>query len=124
MADDHDDFLAAAVRQLEPEFQVVGTVSEGQALLEAAARLGPDVVVLDVSMPVLNGIEAARRLRKAGSAARIVFLTMHEDPDYVCGALAAGAQGYVVKSRLASDLNLALREILAGRPFVSPLAER
>jgi DNA-binding NarL/FixJ family response regulator len=124
MADDHDDFLAAAVRQLEPEFQVVGTVSEGQALLDAAARLGPDVVVLDVSMPVMNGIEAARRLRKAGSAARIVFLTMHEDPDYVRGALAAGAQGYVVKSRLASDLNLALREILAGRPFVSPLAER
>src|SRR4051794_3331551 len=121
MADDHDDFLAAAVRLLEPEFDVVGTVGEGQALLDAAARLGPDVVVLDVSMPVLNGIETARRLRKAGSTARIVFLTMHEDADYVRGALGAGAQGYVVKSRLAADLAVALREVLAGRTFVSPL---
>jgi DNA-binding NarL/FixJ family response regulator len=122
LADDHEEFLAAAVRLLESEFDVVGAVGEGQALLDAAARLGPDVVVLDVSMPVLNGIETARRLRKAGSTARIVFLTMHEDPDYVCSALAAGAQGYVVKSRLASDLALALRETLAGRTFVSPLA--
>jgi DNA-binding NarL/FixJ family response regulator len=120
LADDHHDFLAAAARLLEPEFEVVQTVGDGQALLAEAARLEPDVLVLDISMPVLNGIEAARRLRGAGSRAKVVFLTVHQDPDYVRGALAAGALGYVVKSRLVSDLALALREALAGRSFVSP----
>jgi DNA-binding NarL/FixJ family response regulator len=120
LADDHQDFLAAAARLLEPEFEVVQTVGDGQRLVDEAARLEPDVLVLDISMPVLNGIEAARQLRGAGSRAKIVFLTVHQDPDYVRGALAAGALGYVVKSRLASDLPLALREALAGRSFVSP----
>ena len=120
LADDHADFLATAVRYLEPHFDVVKTVADGQALLEQAARLGPDIVVLDISMPVLNGIEAARRLKADGSPARIVFLTMHADPDYVRAALAAGALGYVIKSRLASDLLPSIREALAGRPFVSP----
>jgi DNA-binding NarL/FixJ family response regulator len=124
MADDHEAFLAAAVRLLEPEFHVVGAVGDGQALLDAAARLSPDVVVLDVSMPLLNGIEAARRLRNAGTPARVVFLTAYADPGFVWAALEAGAHGYVVKSRVASDLPLALREVLAGRPFVSPLDGR
>lgn len=77
-------------------------------------------MVLDISMPVLNGIEAARQLKAAGAWAKVVFLTVHRDLDYVLAALAAGAQGYVVKSRPASDLLLALREALAGRSFVSP----
>jgi DNA-binding NarL/FixJ family response regulator len=77
-------------------------------------------VVLDISMPVLSGIEAARRLKAAGSPARIVFLTMHADPDYVRAALETGALGYVIKSRLATDLLPCIREALAGRPFVSP----
>jgi DNA-binding NarL/FixJ family response regulator len=124
LADDHDYFLAAATRLLEPEFHVVGAVSDGQSLLEAAGRLSPDVVVLDVSMPVLGGIEAARRLRRSGSAARVVFLTTYADPGFVWAALEAGANGYVVKSRLAADLAPALREVLAGRTFVSPLAGR
>lgn len=76
--------------------------------------------MLDIGMPVLNGIEAARQLRAAGSQAKIVFLTVHDDGEYVSAAQAASALGYVVKSRLASDLNLALREAMAGRSFVSP----
>jgi DNA-binding NarL/FixJ family response regulator len=120
LADDHQDFLAVAVRLLAAEFEVVKTVGDGQTLLDEAARLEPDVLVLDISMPVLNGIEAARQLKAAGSRAKLVFLTVHGDPDYVRAALAAGAQGYVAKSRLASDLRLALREALAGRSFVSP----
>src|SRR3954451_23408580 len=120
LADDHKDFLEVATRLLEPEFDVVKAVGNGQALIDEAARLEPQVLVLDISMPVLNGIEAVRQLKGAGCSARVVFLTVHEDQDYVRAALAAGAQGYVVKCRLASDLLLALREALAGRSFVSP----
>lgn len=124
LADDHNEFLAAATRLLQPEFEVVKTVSDGQALLEEAARLEPDILVLDISMPVLNGIEAARQLRAAGSRAKIVFLTVHQDPEYVQAAVAAGAQGYVAKCQLATDLLLALREALAGRSFISPSITR
>jgi DNA-binding NarL/FixJ family response regulator len=120
LADDHEDFLAVVTRLLEPEFDVVKTVGNGQELIDEVARLEPDALVLDISMPGLNGIEAARRLKAAGCRARVVFLTVHGDPDYVLAALEAGAQGYVVKCQLASDLLLALREVLAGRSFVSP----
>jgi DNA-binding NarL/FixJ family response regulator len=120
LADDHADFLAAAARILGSEYEAIAAVGDGQAALDEAARLGPEVLVLDISMPVLNGIETARRLRAAGSGAKIVFLTVHEDADSVRAALAAGALGYVVKCRLVSDLPLALREALAGRSFVSP----
>jgi DNA-binding NarL/FixJ family response regulator len=120
LADDHADFLAVVAQFLEGEFEVVETVGDGESLLRQSARLRPEVVVLDISMPGLNGIEAARRLTAAGGAAILVFLTVHSDPDYVRAALAAGALGYVVKSRLASDLLPALREALAGRSFISP----
>lgn len=120
LADDHGEFLATTVRELESHFDVVEAVGDGQSLLTQAARLEPDVVVLDISMPVLNGIEAARKLKAAGSTAKVVFLTMHADPDYVHAALATGALGYVIKSRLATDLLLSIREALAGRRFVSP----
>ena len=120
LADDHPDFLAVAARLLEGEYEVVQAVGDGESLLHEAAHLRPEIVVLDISMPGLNGIEAARRLKAAGGAAAVVFLTVHSDPDYVRAALAAGARGYVVKSRLASDLLPALREALAGRSFVSP----
>jgi len=119
LADDHDDFLSVAARLLEPEFDVVATVSDGQAAIDEAGRLAPDVVVLDISMPVLSGIEAARHLNSNGAHVKIVFLTVHEDPDYVRSATLAGAVGYVLKSRLVSDLPLALREVMAGRSFVS-----
>jgi DNA-binding NarL/FixJ family response regulator len=122
LADDHEEFLAVEVQllQLEPEFEVVRTARDGQEALEQAARLSPDVLILDMSMSKMDGIETARRLRAAGSRLKIVFLSAHGDPDYVRAGLAAGATGYVVKSRLASDLVPAVREALAGRSFVSP----
>jgi DNA-binding NarL/FixJ family response regulator len=119
LADDHEDFLALERRLLEPEFEVVQSVRDGQAAVEAATELEPDILVLDLSMPVLDGIAAARSLRASGSRARVVILTVHRDPDYASAALAAGALGYVVKCRLASDLLPALRDALAGRSFLS-----
>jgi DNA-binding NarL/FixJ family response regulator len=119
LADDHQEFLKVVARHLEPDFHVVRTVANGQAMLDEAARLEPDVVVLDISMPVLNGIEAARKLRAAGSRAKVVFLTVHSDQDYVRAALGAGAVGYVLKSELASDLVPCLRHAEAASPFVS-----
>jgi DNA-binding NarL/FixJ family response regulator len=120
LADDHEDFLALETRLLEPEFEVIQTVGDGRALLREAAQLKPDILILDISMPVLSGIEAAGHLQAAGSRAKIVFLTVHDDPDYVRAAFDVGALGYVLKSRLASDLLLALRDASAGRSFVSP----
>jgi DNA-binding NarL/FixJ family response regulator len=122
LADDHEEFLAVEVQllELEPEFEVVRTARDGREALEQAARLSPDVLILDITMSKMDGIETARRLRAAGSGSKIVFLSVHGDPDYVRAGLAAGATGYVVKSRLASDLVPALREALAGRSFVYP----
>jgi DNA-binding NarL/FixJ family response regulator len=120
LADDHRDFLAATARLLEPEFDVVDTVGDGQSLVENVPRHDPDLLVLDITMPRVNGIEAARQLTASGARAKIVFLTVHADEDYVREAQAAGGLGYVVKSRLASDLAPALWAALAGREFVSP----
>ncbi|MCI0741885.1 MAG: response regulator transcription factor [Gemmataceae bacterium] len=119
LADDHAEFLALAVKLIDAEFEVVGMLSGGQAIVDAAANLDPDLVVLDISMPGLNGIEAALQLKAAGRKTKVVFLTVHKDQDYLRSALATGALGYVVKDRLASDLVPALREALAGRRFVS-----
>ena len=120
LVDDHEEFLAVEARLLEPEFEVVTAVRDGRRALEEAARINPDLIILDITMSRIDGIETARHLRASGSRAKIVFLTVHADPDYVREGLAAGATGYVVKSRLASDLVPALREALAGRSFVSP----
>ena len=120
LADDHAEFLGVVARHLEPHFDVIRTVGNGQAMLDEAARLEPDLVVLDISMPVLNGIEAARKLRATGSRSKIVFLTVHADRDYVRAALGAGAVGYVLKSELASDLLPCLRQADIASPFVSP----
>ena len=120
LAEDHKDMRERVVRLLEPEFEVVGTVEDGLALLEAAARMKPDVCVLDISMPRVSGIEAATQLREREPGVKVVFLTVHEDPDFVRAALATDALGYVVKSRMASDLGPAIREALAERLFVSP----
>lgn len=119
LADDHPRFPEMEEGLLEPEFEVVGKVSNGQALLEEALRLKPDVIVTDISMPVLDGIEAVDRLTGSGCASRFVFLTVHTDADFVRRCLSTGAFGYVVKSRIASDLVLAIREALAGNIFVS-----
>ena len=120
LADDHAAMLAQAVNRLTGTFEIVGAVSNGLELLEAAARLKPEVVVLDITMPDLDGIEVARQLRRVGCQAKLVFLTVHNDADYVQAAFQAGGTAYVVKSRLASDLVMAVSEVLAGRRFVSP----
>jgi DNA-binding NarL/FixJ family response regulator len=99
---------------------VVDTVTDGRKLLAAAERLAPEVVVLDIAMPKMNGIEAARELQRTHPEIKLVFLTVQEDSDYARAAIATGALGYVVKSRLALDLLPAVRAALAGRRFVSP----
>ena len=120
LADDHRAMLDTVKRLLKYQFEIVGATTDGQAVLDAAAELKPDVVVLDISMPVLNGLEAAQRLKQAGSEAKIVFLTVLDDPDFAREALASGALGYVDKSSVATDLAFAINEALAGRAFVSP----
>lgn len=122
LADDHPDMRDRVKRCLEHEFEVLDPVENGAALLEAAARLEPDVCLLDISMPILDGIETATQLRASGSATQIVFLTIHEDPDFVHAALKTGALGYVIKRRMVSDLRFAIKEALAGRKFISPSA--
>lgn len=119
LADDHPRFPELEACLLEPEFEVVGRVGDGQALFEEAMRLKPDVIVSDISMPILNGIEAADRLKELGCESRIVFLTVHSDTDFVRRCLSTGAFGYVVKSRIASELIPAIREALEGHIFVS-----
>lgn len=120
LADDHEAVLRATATLLGPNFEVVGTAMDGRALIEGALRLKPDLIIVDISMPVLNGIESVRQLKQAGSTAKIVFLTVHDDPDFAQAAIAVGASGYVVKPRMASDLIPAVQEVLAGRSFVSP----
>ncbi len=118
--DDHLRMREKVTRMLESEFDIIGAVTDGEALLKEATELDPDLVILDITMTVLPGIESARRLRSTGAHAKIVFLTVHEDPDFIREALATGALGYVVKPRLASDLRVAMREALEERSFVSP----
>ncbi len=120
VADDHTAVLKRVVDLLSPHYEIVGTVRDGRALLEAAAATEPDVLVLDISMPVVTGIEAAGILRKSGSKSKIVFLTIHEDADFVRAAREAGALGYVIKQRMTSDLIEAVRLALEGKCFTSP----
>ena len=120
LADDHPLLLKVVVSLLEPTFEVVGRVEDGKSLFESAMKLQPDVIVTDISMPILNGIEAANKLKVSGCRSKIVFLTVHSDPDFVRACLATGALGYVAKSRMVSDLLSAIREALAGRIFISP----
>ena len=120
LADDHLNMLEMVRSILEPLFEVVGKVGDGKSLLEAAAKLNPDVIVTDISMPILNGIEAVRALKESGSRLIVVFLTVHSDHDFVRACIDAGASGYVVKPRMATDLLVAMQEALAGRIFISP----
>ncbi len=105
---------------LAGEFEIVGSVGNGLDLVDATVQLDPDVVVLDITMPGLDGIKAASRLKQFGCRAKLVFLTVHEDLDYVRAALQSGGAAYVLKARLASDLIVAIHEALEGRCFVSP----
>jgi DNA-binding NarL/FixJ family response regulator len=121
LADDHTLFLEALQRLLADDCEVIGSVSNGRELLEATTRLRPDVVVVDVSMPLLNGIDAARQLKHAHPDLRIIFLTMNEDPDVAAAAFRVGAAGYLLKRSAASELRTAIREVMNRRAYVTPL---
>lgn len=119
LADDHPRFPEMETRLLEPEFEVVGNVGNGQALIDAALRLRPDVIITDISMPILDGIAAVDRLMESGCTSRIVFLSVHSDTDFVSRCLSTGALGYVSKSRIATELVPAIRRALTGNTFIS-----
>ena len=121
IVDDNEQMLDRTSSILSSDFTVVGIAKDGPSAIEAVATLRPDVIVLDISMPGMTGLEVATRLRAGGSSAAIVFLTVHDDAEFVEAAQAAGAIGYVVKPRLATDLLTAVREARARRPFVSAL---
>jgi DNA-binding NarL/FixJ family response regulator len=123
VADDHAEVLDTVVPMLEAHFTVVGTASDGRAAVEAENRLHPDVVVLDISMPVMSGILVAEQIRKSGSKVTVVFLTVHQDSDILAAAKHAGGLAYVVKARLGKDLVFAIKEALEGREFVSPFPQ-
>jgi DNA-binding NarL/FixJ family response regulator len=105
---------------LQSDFEIVATVTDGRAAVEVANKLVPDVLVLDVSMPILSGIDVAKRLKKQGCEAKILFLSVFLDLDQVTACLAAGGDGYVSKIQMGTDLVHAVKEVLAGRSFVSP----
>lgn len=124
LADDHTILAEAFSKLLEPHFEIVATVSDGFALLEIAPQVKPDVIVVDISMPLLNGLEAARRLKKLLPAVKIIFLTMNEDPDLAVDAMHSGASGYLLKSSAASELIRAIQLSLKGRSYVTPRIAR
>jgi len=121
LADDHRGFLEVVRNLLVTKAHILGCVHNGESLVEAAMELHPDVIVTDISMPKLNGIDAAYQLRESGSLSKIIFLTVHADPDFVQAALKTGAVAYIWKLRIETDLLVAIEEVLAGRIFVSSL---
>jgi DNA-binding NarL/FixJ family response regulator len=124
LADDHSIVLEGLRRVLEPGFEIVGEVADGRALVAAAGLLRPDIIVTDISMPLLNGIEAARQIRKTNRKVKIVFLSMHPDVTYMAEALHAGGSGYVLKSSAGVELLEAIREALSGGIYVTPSIDR
>jgi DNA-binding NarL/FixJ family response regulator len=121
LADDHLILAEGLRKLLEIDFEVVAVVADGRELLTAAKQYRPDVIVADVSMPLLNGIEAAMQLADLGVKAKVVFLTMHHDVAYARRALAAGAMGFVLKHSVASELITAIRQALLGQVYVTPI---
>ncbi len=121
LADDHTLLLEAFKKLLEPDYTVVGAVADGRALLAAAAQLKPDVIVLDIAMPLLNGLDAARQIKKTMPAIKLIFLTMNEDPNVANEAFRAGASGYLLKTSAFSELSKAIKEALCGRSYVTPV---
>ena len=124
VADDHDAMLDIVLSLLRPDFEVVGTVNNGLDLIREAHRLQPDVIVLDITMLVLNGIEAAHKIHEAGLMMKLVFLTVHEQSSFVNACFDEGALGYVTKSRLRTDLIPAIRDAISGHHFISPFLPR
>jgi DNA-binding NarL/FixJ family response regulator len=123
IADDHPSVLARVSELVVSEFDVVAAVTNGQAALDAAAALQPDVLILDISMPILSGLEAAARLVGRGNAPPIVFLTVHEDAEFVDAARSVGARGYVLKRSITTDLLPAIRRVLDGESAFPHISE-
>lgn len=124
LTDDHSLVLEGFRKLLETNFDVVGTAENGRALVDAAKKLQPDLILLDISMPLLNGIDAARQLKSILPKVKIVFLTMHADPTYAAEAFRAGGDAYVLKRSAVSELELAIREVMKGRSYVTPLVTK
>ena len=124
LADDHRMIREAFALLLEDDYDVVGSVADGRALLAAASELRPDIVVLDIAMPLLNGLDAARQLKREMPEVKVVFLTMSEDPDVAAEAFRVGGSGYLLKNSAASELLQAIREVCNGRSYITPLATR
>jgi DNA-binding NarL/FixJ family response regulator len=121
IADDHALVLGAFEKLLEGECDVVGRATDGRALVAAAAELDPEVVVLDIAMPLLNGLEAGRRIKQQAPKVKLVFLTMNEDPDLAAEAFRSGASAYLLKRSAASELITAVREVVRGGTYITPL---
>ena len=124
LADDHKMLLEAFRKLLEPHCDVVATVSDGHALLDVASALKPDLIVLDIGMPLLNGLEAGRRLKSKMPAVKVIFLTMQEDPDLAIEAMRSGASGYLLKTSAPSELLHAIQEAFKGRSYITPQIAR
>jgi DNA-binding NarL/FixJ family response regulator len=124
IADDHTMIVDAFRKLLEPYYDIVATVADGRALLEKAPELKPDVIIVDIGMPCLNGLAAGQRLRQTLPRSRIIFVTMNEDGDLASEALRSGASGYLLKSSAGSELLKALHETLRGRKYVTPLIKQ
>lgn len=121
LADDHSLVLEGFRRILDDQCELIGMVEDGRALLEAARRLLPDMVILDISMPLLNGIDAATQLKKTQPSVKVIFVTMHSDADYVRSAFEAGASGYLLKRSAVDELEQAIRTVWAGHTYITPL---
>jgi len=124
LADDHRMLREAFARLLEPSCDVVGTVADGRDVLALAPELKPDIVVLDIAMPLLNGLDAARQLKRTMPEVRIIVLTVNEDPDLAAEAFRAGASSYLLKNSAASELLRAVEESMCGRSYVTPLVTK
>lgn len=123
LADDNREMIEAVRSIIGSDYDVVGAVNDGLELIEAEASLEPDIGIVDISMPVMNGITAAGEIAKRGSAMKVIFLTVNEDCDFIRAAFDTGGYAYVIKRQMASDLPNALHEATAGRRFVSPGCE-
>jgi DNA-binding NarL/FixJ family response regulator len=119
LADDHQQMIAIVGQTLGEQFEVVSAVEDGKQAVDAVLRLNPDVLVIDISMPVLNGLQAAKQLQTADSRTKIIFLTIYQSGDFLDAAFSAGASGYVNKGRLSTDLIPAIHEVMLGRTFIS-----
>jgi DNA-binding NarL/FixJ family response regulator len=120
LADDHPIVLDGLRHLLEPEFEIVGAVSDGRSLLAASEELKPDVTILDISMPLLNGLDAARQILQVNRRAKLIILTMYSDAAYITQCFRAGVLAFLLKKSLSSELAIAVREVLLGRAYLSP----